>query len=142
MVAGKVDLVFGVGFSVHNATVPLLKLAHHLLVDLTLIVEEVGPLVDIDGQVEQMLQSLTIEAYGGYNGRTQEHAQGLIVEHGAFGLHGVKLVQSYDDTQVHVEQLGRYLHAALKVGGIDDADDNIGRIAYKVAAYGPGISGA
>ena len=60
MVTREVSQVFGVIISVYKVAMPLLQFAHHLRVYLSIFVQKVCSLIDIDCQMQQMLQSLTI----------------------------------------------------------------------------------
>ena len=52
VVASKVGQMLGVFIGVYDVSVPLLQFAHHLRIYLAVVVEEVGSLIDIDGQMK------------------------------------------------------------------------------------------
>ena len=132
--AGEVFLMV-VGHIAGIVLVPLANLACHLGVDASVGIEVVAPLIHVDNHMKQQVHTASALERGGYHGHAEQLTQGVDVQLVAAFLHLVKHVERAHHAQVHVDELCGEIEVALKVGGVDDVDDDVGRTVDDVAAH-------
>ena len=114
---------------------PLLYVARHLRVDITLLVNEVNTLIHINNNVEEQINAFAGLEHRGHHRNTEELSEGLMVEFVAPFLKLVVHVQGAYHSEVHVHELGGEIKVALEVAGIEHVEHYIRRLVYDLPSY-------
>ena len=114
--------------------VPLFDVSRDIRENVAVLVHEVDALVHIDYDVEKGVDTLAGLEDRWDDGRTEESGEDIAVECVAAGLHLVVHIEGADHLEVHVDELRREVEIAFEVAGVDDVDDDIGRLLDKLFA--------
>ena len=106
--------------------VPFAELAQHLVLDCTLLLHEVGPLIQADDDVEQVVDASSRPADSRHDRHAQQFAQPVDVEFVSAVLQRVEHVEGDDHAHVHVDELCGEVEVAFQVARIHHVDDHVG----------------
>ena len=115
--------------------VPVLDFGRHFGVDVSLFVDEVHALIEVDDDMEEQVDPHARLERGGNHGHAEELCQFVVVELVAPGLHLVIHVECAHHAQVHVHELGGEIEVAFQVAGIDDIDDHVGCLVDELSSH-------
>ena len=115
--------------------VPFLDFRGYLGVDVAVFVDEVHPLIDVDDDMEQEVDTTPTLENRRYHRHTEKLTQFVEVDVVAPALGFIIHIECADHTHIHVYQLCGEIEVALQVARIDDIDHHVGGRFYELSAH-------